>query len=275
MKLRGQWLVVGVLLLVCASGYAQTTGSIHGQANDHEGKALPGVTVKLTGDRIPGDERATVSDAQGNFKYGALPVGNYSLAASLAGFKSEEVTGVRVTIDGVASVTFRLQPEAFAGEIFVTTETPLVDPASTSVSTNFSAEFIEALPTRNNFFDIMSVAPAMSQPNEGSAYFSGYGGNVTSRQWNIDGLNLASPEGGLAELEHQPRHRARDLAQGLRRRGGVRQHVGQRLQRGHEVRDQPVPRGHHGLSAERQLRRPERHAESRGPLRLPVVGPGG
>ncbi len=26
--------------------------------------------------------------------------------------------------------------------------------------------------------------------------FSAYGGNVTSQQWNIDGLNLASPEGG-------------------------------------------------------------------------------
>ena len=30
----------------------------------------------------------------------------------------------------------------------------------------------------------------------GSSAFSGYGGNVTSQQWNIDGLNLASPEGG-------------------------------------------------------------------------------
>jgi hypothetical protein len=204
MTTRGQWLVFAVLLLVCASGYAQTTGAIHGQAADHEGKALPGVTVKLTGDRIPGDERVAVSDQQGNFKYSALPVGNYSMTASLTGFKSEEVAGVRVTIDGVSLVTFRLQPESFAGEVVVTTETPLVDPASTSVSTNYSAEFVQSLPTRNNFYDIMSVAPAMSQPNEGSAYFSGYGGNVTSQQWNIDGLNLASPEGGWLSWNINP-----------------------------------------------------------------------
>ncbi len=32
----------------------------------------------------------------------------------------------------------------------------------------------------------MSVAPGMSQPNEGHRGFSGYGSNYTSVQWNID-----------------------------------------------------------------------------------------
>ncbi len=196
MFVRRQWLVSGVLLLACASGFAQTTGAIQGQVTDHEGEALPGVTVVLTGDPIPGAERVAVTDARGNFKYSALPVGRYALSASIEGFMTQEAANLRVTIDGVASVTFQLQPEAFAGEIAVSSESPLVDPVSTSVTTNYDAQFIEALPTRNNFYDIMSVAPAMSQPDEENPYFSGYGGNATSEQWNIDGLNLASPEGG-------------------------------------------------------------------------------
>jgi len=201
---RRQWLVLGVLLLASASGFAQTTGAIQGQALDNEDQGLPGVTVKLTGDPIPGAERVAVTGAQGDFKYSALPVGRYSLSASIDGFKTQEATNVRVTIDGVASVTFRMQPEAFAGEIDVTGETPLVDPVSTSVTTNYDAQFIEALPTRNNFYDIMSVAPAMSAPNEENALFSGYGGNATSEQWNIDGLNLASPEGGWLGWDINP-----------------------------------------------------------------------
>ena len=64
------------------------------------------------------------------------------------------------------------------------------------MTTNYDAEFVDALPTRNNFYDIVALSPTVSAPNEGSGLFSAYGGNVTSQQWNIDGLNLASPEGG-------------------------------------------------------------------------------
>jgi hypothetical protein len=193
---RGRWLVFGVVLLVCASGSAQTTGAIQGQVNDNDGKALPGVTVTLSGEPIQGGERSAVTDDRGGFKFGALPVGRYTLSATLAGFKSQKVENVRVTIDGTSSMTFAMQTESFAGEIAVTGEAPLVDTVSTSVSTNYDAEFVKSLPTRNNFYDIISVSPAVSAPNEGNGLFAAYGGNVTSQQWNIDGLNLASPEGG-------------------------------------------------------------------------------
>ncbi len=204
MVMRRQWLVVGVLLLACASGFAQITGSIQGQVTDQDDQAMPGVTVVLTGDPIPGATRTQVTDARGNFKYGALPIGRYALTASIAGFMTQDVEDVRVSIDGVSSVTFRMQPEAFSGEVAVVGEAPLVDVVSSSVATNYDAQFVEALPTRNNFYDVMSVAPGMSQPNEGSSYFSGYGGNATSEQWNIDGLNLASPEGGWLSWNVNP-----------------------------------------------------------------------
>jgi hypothetical protein len=200
MSVRGQWIVVGVLLLASASGFAQTTGSIQGDVTDPDGLALPGVTVKLTGDAIPGGERVAVTDAQGLFRYGALPPGRYSLSASLAGFKPQEVTNLRVTIDGVASVAFRMQPDAFAGEIAVTGETPLVDPVSSSVTTNFDEEFVEALPTRNNFYDIIWWR-RRSAPNEEI--------RLSLRQRDVAaGTSTAStwvPE-RLAGLEHQPRH---------------------------------------------------------------------
>jgi hypothetical protein len=126
------------------------------------------------------------------------------LTASLDGFKTQTVDNLRVTIDNVASVTFRMQPDSFAGEITVTGEVPLIELTSSSTSTNFDAEFVEDLPTRGNFYDIMSVAPAMSAPSEGSNSFSGYGGNVTSQQWNIDGLNMAAPEGGWLSWDLNP-----------------------------------------------------------------------
>ena len=196
MSVRGKWLVVSVLLLAGTSVFAQVTGSIQGQVTDQAGVALPGVTVKLTGDPIQGAERVSVTDARGEFKYNALPVGRYSLTALIDGFMPQGVTDVRVRIDGVASVTFQMQPGAFGEDMTVTAAPPLVDSVSSSVTSNYDTEFVDALPTRNNFYDIVALSPTVSAPNEGSGLFSAYGGNVTSQQWNIDGLNLASPEGG-------------------------------------------------------------------------------
>ena len=187
---------VGLLLMFSATVVAQTTGSIRGQAVDPEGNRVPGVTVSLAGDPLPGSKPSTVTDAQGEFRFTGLPVGRYTLTASLSDFKTQTAEDVRVSIGSTGEVTIFMHPDAFAGEIAVTSTAPLVDVNTSTVTTNFDEDFVDALPTRNSFTDIMSVAPAMSQPNEGSAGFSGYGGNYTSVQWNIDGLNMASPEGG-------------------------------------------------------------------------------
>ena len=52
--------------------------------------------------------------------------------------------------------------------VTVTAAPPLVDTVSSGVAVNYDAQFVESLPTRNNFTDILSVAPGVSAPNEGS-----------------------------------------------------------------------------------------------------------
>ena len=89
-----------------------------------------------------------------------------------------------------------MQLENRVESVSVTATAPLVDVVSSAVAVNYDSQFVQSLPTRNNFYDIISVAPAVSAPNEGNSLLAAYGGNVTSQQWNIDGLNLASPEGG-------------------------------------------------------------------------------
>jgi hypothetical protein len=204
MSRRCLCLFAGVLLLAAAPGLAQTTGAIQGQVTDHEDQALPGVTVVLSGDPIPGAQRTIITDAEGEFQYMALPVGRYSLSAALDGFSPQSVENVRVPIDGTASVIFRLQPGAFVAEIAVTGESPLVDVVSSSVMASYDAEFIEDLPTRNNFYDILAVAPAVSQPNEGNILIAGYGANMSSQSWNIDGQGMTSPGGGWIVVALNP-----------------------------------------------------------------------
>jgi len=198
------WLCVGLLLLAAVPAFAQTTGAIQGRVVDHEDVGLPGVTVALTGEPIPGSRRATVTDANGAFKFPGLPIGRYAMTATMNGFQDRSADDVRVSIESVTSVTFTMHPTAFAGEIAVTGETPLVDVVSSSVTSSYDAEFIDALPTRNNFYDILSVAPAVSAPAEGNRYIASNGANMTSQSWNIDGLNLGAPGGGWIDWDLNP-----------------------------------------------------------------------
>jgi hypothetical protein len=204
MSRRYVCLFVGVLLLAAAPGLAQTTGSILGEVTDHEGQPLPGVTVVLSGDAIPGAQRTVVTGVDGEFQYMALPVGRYSVSATLGGFSPQSVDNVKVSIDGTTSVIFRMPPDAFAEEIAVTGESPLVDVVSSNVTAAYDADFLEALPTRNNFYDILAVAPTVSQPDEGNILIGAYGANMHSQSWNIDGQNMTAPGGGWVVITINP-----------------------------------------------------------------------
>jgi outer membrane receptor protein involved in Fe transport len=189
--------VVLVLLLLSFSGSAsaQTTGSIRGRTVDTDGQALPGVTVVVTGEILGSARRTAVTSPSGGFQLAAMPVGTYTVTASLDGFQTQAAEDVRVTIGGVATVDFNL-PEAFSDEITVIGETPIVDVASPSFDVAYDADTIKDLPTRGNFYDTLSVMPGVATDRENIFLLTAFGSDVQSNQWNIDGLDSTSPESG-------------------------------------------------------------------------------
>ena len=60
--------LVVIGLLAATPVLAQTTGSIRGKVVDAEGAAVPGATVRVTGDLIRGD-RAMISGEYGAFLF--------------------------------------------------------------------------------------------------------------------------------------------------------------------------------------------------------------
>ena len=94
-----------------------------------------------------------------------MPVGTYSVTASLDGFQTQAAEDVRVAIGGVATVDFTM-PEAFSDEITVIGETPIVDVASPSFDAAYDADTIKDLPTRGNFYDTLAVIPGVATDRE-------------------------------------------------------------------------------------------------------------
>src|SRR5436190_11069024 len=75
--------VVAAPRLVGVSAIAQTTGTITGTATT-AGAALPGATVTISSPALQG-VRTTVSGANGDYVFPALPPGKYSVTAELEG----------------------------------------------------------------------------------------------------------------------------------------------------------------------------------------------
>ena len=66
------------------------TGTLEGRVLDAEGKPLPGVTVNLAG---PQGQSSTVTGDDGDFRFGLLVAGEYTVGATLEGLGSTEVDG--------------------------------------------------------------------------------------------------------------------------------------------------------------------------------------
>jgi outer membrane receptor protein involved in Fe transport len=194
-------IVMVLALVITAPLAAQTTGSIRGKVVDAEGAAVPGATVRVSGDLIRGD-RAMISGDNGAFMFSNIPPGVFSVSAVLEGLGTRTVDGVTVSIAGTASVTLVLERETFEETVEVTAARPIVDLTSSAVDSSMSAEFMEDLPTNRYYQDLISMAPGVSEMAKGTSsatlYHSILGSSQSSNVYNIDGLDTTSTDLGSA-----------------------------------------------------------------------------
>src|SRR4030095_16149899 len=91
------FLWVGTFITVPLAWAPGGNGQISGTIRDEQGAVLPGTTVTLINQET-GVSRTTVSEADGAYRFLALPPGKYSLRATLSGFAVEEVHDIGITI---------------------------------------------------------------------------------------------------------------------------------------------------------------------------------
>ena len=105
---------------------------VSGVVVDPMGRPMPGVRIVATG----ADGRATWethSDVEGRYELAGLPAGEYRIAASAAGFRTQLLTGVVVDRNAVAT-RFIMQVGALSEHITVRGDPQAVETAVVSVS---------------------------------------------------------------------------------------------------------------------------------------------
>ncbi len=179
-----------IALLASAAGYAATTGRLNGTVKDNEGLALPGVTVQITSANLMGTQVA-ITGGDGSFSFAALPVGKYTVEASLVGFQG--ATGeLRVSLDSTASVAFTLVPEQFSDEIIVEATVPVVDTAQVNTQQVFDQDFLQNAAIGASGRDYLSII-SQTAGAAGGGNSSVFGGTSSDNNYLVDGLSTTDP----------------------------------------------------------------------------------
>ncbi|HQL30363.1 MAG TPA: carboxypeptidase-like regulatory domain-containing protein, partial [Thermoanaerobaculales bacterium] len=178
---------LGIALLCVSAVYAANTGRLAGQVLDNDGAALPGVTVQITSAQLIGGPQAAVSGVDGEFAFNLLPPGDYTVEAVLPGFRPQSGE-VRVSADGTASVTFRMVPEAYEGEIEVLAEVPVVDTSQVNARQVWDEDYLQraTVGTANRSYQsVLGQAAGVTGGSNPNVFGSTEGENA----YLIDGMN--------------------------------------------------------------------------------------
>jgi hypothetical protein len=203
---KGLSLVCALTLVACllprAAAAQAVTGTLLGTVTDATGAVLPGATVTVTNTET-GFSRTLTADASGEYAAPSIPTGTYSVAAELSGFKSVQMSNVRVGVDQRVRIDLKLEVGDMAESVTIEASTPLVQTSSSELGTTVEEEQIKTLPLNGrNFVSLTRGVPGVLRGNPGanidgagslawraSASFSANGQRARDNNYMLDGVD--------------------------------------------------------------------------------------
>ena len=186
-------LVIVLLLAPLAFSQSKETGAIRGVVADEQGNPLPGVNVTLSSGSLMG-VRTFVTDATGEYRFPALPPGEYKVKAELQGFGTVVREKIRVNTTATSDAGHPDERrDGVSEEVTVMAQSPTVDVKSTeTASVTLSNEILRNIPYNQFTSDIVNMAPGVT----GNVAYGA--SESTGIAYTMDGVNVADPEAGSA-----------------------------------------------------------------------------
>jgi outer membrane receptor protein involved in Fe transport len=174
-----------LLLLASQMLLAGTTGKIAGKVVDAATKEpLPMVNIQLVGTTM-----GATSDVSGNYYILNVPVGTYSVRATLVGYATKVNAAVKVTVDMTTTLDFALDQSAVqVGDVLVTANRPPIQMDRTSTKHTMDGEMISALPV-DDIRDVVGI-----QAGVVGSHFRG--GRFNESLFLVDGMQVKTAING-------------------------------------------------------------------------------
>src|SRR5260370_25492705 len=126
--------LVGVVLALSISSFAQTVGQVTGLVTDPRGSIVVGATVTVINSQT-NVARTTSTNSAGNYAFPALQPGVYNVKAEMQGFQGEVREGVELQVEQIARIDFHLRIGAVTQTAKVAAgEPPAPRPTQTAAS---------------------------------------------------------------------------------------------------------------------------------------------
>jgi len=111
-KLLRVFSLMAALSAWAAFGQSINSGTVSGQVTDPSGALIAGAKVRLA-NAVTGFEQTAVTDTSGNFRFNSVPVNNYRLEITAAGFNAvQQNVEVRNSVPVVANIALSIASEA-------------------------------------------------------------------------------------------------------------------------------------------------------------------
>jgi len=144
-----------LLMLACMpSARAQVSASIKGTVTDPSNAPVPSAAVK-TRNLETGAIRSSITDDAGRYLVLSLPVGEYEIRVTKAGFQDAIRSGIHLVVGEEADVDLRLQVGVEISQITVTADAPIVTTTTKDISGLVGEQAVKELPLNGRSYDLL------------------------------------------------------------------------------------------------------------------------
>jgi len=184
-------------------GQTSGTGALTGTIRDTSGGVVPNATVTATSLGTNQTRTATTS-ADGTYKFGFLPPGDYSLAVEATGFKSAMVGSVTITVTETAVVDQNLQVGAQSQQIEVNAEAEAaVQTTGAAQGTVLNSQTVTDVPlTVRNYTSLLGLSAGANATVANAGAFgratqeiATNGLSTAQNNYSMDGASVVNPSG--------------------------------------------------------------------------------
>jgi hypothetical protein len=170
--------------LAGATAFAQfDTATVLGTVHDANGAVLPGVTITLRNIET-GITANVATDADGNFQFINVKIGNYRISAEKAGFSTAVAERVVVTVNARQRVDLNMQPGSVNESVIITDAAQLLETESSGRGQVVQREQIVNLPLNGrSYANLVLLSPGVRESNQ-----NGPTGGGREAAFNVNGL---------------------------------------------------------------------------------------
>lgn len=181
-------LATGVVFLAAQGALGQNLyGKIQGVVTDPSGAAAPGIKLVATntGTNITYDAN---SGADGEYVFLQLPVGNYTIKASGAGFRTVTSTAISLRVDQIYTLNFKMELGQVSETVTVEAGAVQVQTANTQLGMVITGDTIRDLPLNGrNWTTLQQLQPGVMASSDRFGTYSTNGSQSQQNSFLING----------------------------------------------------------------------------------------